>query len=283
MMDIPVNHLSYSSVSLYQRCQLRWRYRYVDKIKTQATGKMLAGNAYHEAVAMCFEVKRMFGEYPPMSAMHDTFINYWNKQVRNNIIIQRDSDGAKFDEIPAIKFDEDEPVKLQADALVLLDIYYNDHMLKIEPAAVEKRVTGEYNGIPLLAYIDLIDANGIFYDHKLVWRSWKDGQADIDIQPTFYGLISGAKPIEFHFQFAKALKNPVIDDMVTKRTGSDYTRLGIDIINMWRQIQSGIFMRCGTGGWWCSDKYCGYWETCHSETNAEHYTDPHDGIIPDGI
>lgn len=258
-----VAYLSYSSVSKYKQCQVQWKYRYVDGIKTQATGKLLAGSAYHEAIAMGFMVKRLYNELPPIESMHSTFINFWNKQVGNTMLIARDSGGNQFIQVPAVKFDNDDPVQLKADAMALMDMYYNDYMTKIQPVIVEEKFTTDYNGIPLLGYIDLIDQNGVVYDHKLQWRSWQNGRVDTDIQPTFYGLLLG-RNIEFRFHFAKALKISQLEEAVTARTDDDYAKLGADITAMWQQIQTGVYLRTGSG-WVCSQKYCGYWDRCHNE------------------
>ena len=50
-----IDHLSYSAVSTFQRCPLKWHFRYVDKLPDESIGSALAfGSAIHAGLECHF-------------------------------------------------------------------------------------------------------------------------------------------------------------------------------------------------------------------------------------
>lgn len=254
-------YLSYTQVDTLLRCGRVYEFRYVLGIKTPANGNLLRGDAYHKAIAAAYSHVVIYREMPKIEQVEQVYIDTWNKRLSDKLIID---DGSEIS-VPMIDFGGKDPDKMKDDGIVLLRKYCAEILPKIIPFEVEVKKTFEYNGIPLLSYIDLISWDNIVYDHKLGSRSFSSDEINKNMQSTFYGLVLGYgnnnRKFEFHLHQALSTKEPKINDITIIRTVDDFDWFGELIVRVWKQIQMGIFAPNPTG-WGCSSDYCSYWSNC---------------------
>ena len=74
-----INHLSYSQISTYLTCPLRYRFQYVEVIPPAFTSAALAfGSSIHEAVAALYQT-RLEGDDLRPDEMLDVYRDTWSK------------------------------------------------------------------------------------------------------------------------------------------------------------------------------------------------------------
>ena len=253
-----IKHLSYSQLSVFTMCQRRYKFQYIDKIRTPIRGELLRGDAYHKAIAHAYTNIVIYKEKPGIDEVLCVYSDVWDKRLKDRIIID---EGEAID-IPSVDFRDKDPGKMKDEGIVLVKIYYDTIIPKIIPVEVEVRKTTLYEGIPLLAYMDLIDFGGIVIDHKVKAKSFSEGELAKDLQSSFYGLVLGRGRIEIHFHTALAVKEPYIKIVPIYRNRNDIDWVGALTMAAWRQIETGIFTP-SPAGWWCSPTECPYWGYCH--------------------
>jgi len=239
-------------------CQRRWQFQYIDKIRTPINGELLRGDAYHRAVAHAYTGIVIYKEKPSIDEVIQVYTDTWDKRLNDRIVID---EGEAID-IPSVDFKDKDPGKMKDEGIKLLRIYYNTILPKIIPHEVEVKKTTVYEGIPLIAYIDLIEWSGIVDEHKVKAKMFSEVELQKDLQSTVYGLILGVNELELHFHAAIAVKEPHIEIIPIRRTRDDMDWVGKLIMSAWRQIGAGIFSPSPVG-WWCSPDQCPFWGYCH--------------------
>lgn len=257
-----IKHLSFSQLDVFTKCQRKYEFQYIEKIRTPINGDLLRGDAYHKAIAHAYTGIAIYKEKPGIDEVLSVYSDIWNKRLNDKITID---EGEEID-IPAVDFKGKDPGKMKDDGIKLLTLYYRTILPKIIPYEVEVRKTNVYEDIPLLAYMDLIDLEGIVIDHKLKSKMFSEGELAKDLQSSFYGLVLGVDELNFNFHAAIAVKEPHIEIMPLKRTRDDIDWVGRMAIAAWKQIWSGIFVP-SPAGWWCSPDWCQYWGYCHIPRN----------------
>ncbi|GAI03728.1 unnamed protein product, partial [marine sediment metagenome] len=230
---------------------------YIDRIPAPVKGELVRGDAYHKALAHAFSSIVIYKEKPNINEVLQVYSDTWDKRLADKIVID---EGEEL-YIPSVDFKDKDPGQLKDAGIELLKIYYNTILPKVIPHEVEVRKTTIYEGIPLLAYMDLIDWGGIIIDHKVKAKMFSEAELAKDLQCSFYALVLGKNETEFQFHTALALKKPEIKIIPIKRTRDDIDWVGRLIVVAWQQIQTGIFMP-GSAGWWCAPDQCPYWGIC---------------------
>jgi hypothetical protein len=119
---------------------------------------------------------------------------------------------------------------------------------------------------PLQGTLDLVETDGRLCDIKSAAKSYNQAAGDVSLQITQYNvmffLTFGYWPPESSLIILVDLKAPKVQEVKTTRGPSclepykERVRLAI------RQIKSGIFLPTNPDNWWCSEKWCGYYQLC---------------------
>lgn len=257
-MTQEVRSLSYSQISALLRCARAYQYHYLEKIPTALPARMLLGRCYHHMVAVAASRKVLFNEIISPEEIADTFTTQWNREMAGKLVY--DELGEEKVEATIIEFGDDDPEELRKTITTLAQMYVSNVLPKLKIEAIEKRLTGNVDGIPLVGYADLILAPGTtIIDHKTGRRKSSQDEADKDIQFSMYALLLG-KPITGQFHMALDQKEPKLEIVETKRTKEDIERARELVRDSWSIIQNGAFPRNET--WWGCGEGCGYWMTC---------------------
>ena len=252
-----INHLSYSQLNLFAKCQKQWQFRYLDKIPAPVKGEVLRGDAYHKALAYAYSSMVIYKEAPSIDEILSVYSDAWDKRLRDKLII----DEGEEIYLPAVDFKDKDPGKLKDEGIELLKIYYHTTLPAVIPREVEVKKTTTYEGIPLVSYIDLVTQDGTICEHKVSARNFSNTELQKDLQSLFYGLVLGGNEIDFHIHQALALKKPEIKVISIKRSKADIDWIGRMVMAVWKQIELGVFSP-SPAGYWCSPDFCPYWGHC---------------------
>lgn len=246
-----IEHLSYSSISLYLTCPAAWRFRYVEEVPTATSTALVFGSAWHNTVE---DYVSNGGELAALWEKH------WNAQMEREAHVDW---GA---ETPEQHYNEGLRILSAQEVRSALD--------KIIPkrengaAIIEKKVSLLVPGVPVpvIGYVDIITEDGVPGDFKTSSRAWSMDKAASELQPAFYlaalnqiGIPTPGMKFR-HFVVTKT-RQPQFQVLETTRKPEMLLFLYRMIEKVWRGIEAGVFPENPTT-WKCNPKYCEFWEVC---------------------
>ena len=161
---LPIEHLSYSSIGLLERCPRAYYNRYIRGIKSTPNWKMITGSAFDEAVNFHYLQKKATGMDEPTDVLQD--------------FVKEEFDQRK-DECTWIPHQDK---KKQQDKVLSactkgIGTFREKILQKVVPDGVQIEIYQDIApGLKFKGYIDLIeDKKGkkIIVDNKTTWRRWQ--------------------------------------------------------------------------------------------------------------
>ena len=243
-----IDHLSFSSISKYLKCHRQWKHKYIDGWEEKTGDALLFGSAWHKMIRISME------ESSNDFLLWDEFSEKYELSMDLNITGNR----------------------MIADSHIKNTI----KSLKPMPESIEKKIELHIPGVevPIIGYIDMIeDETMIPVDFKTSKSKWSVpteknnfvGKADVQLQATFYiAALEQAGMIELphtfrYIVFTKTSK-PTVQILDTVRTAADIFELHEMVNDVWSAIKLEAFGKCDPGMWWCSQKWCSFYDRCKS-------------------
>lgn len=249
-------YISNSQIGTMLHCPRQWEFRYIKGLKIRPSGALVQGSSYHEALKANFENKIKTGDDLLANDLLDAFSTSWDNNTK---AVKDDED---FNDIieEKVNWEDKDPGELKDETINALKVYHSKIAPMIRPLAVEQRRDVNIGDIHFMGFIDL-ELLGETADHKLKSRSMSQDDANKELQPYSYALLNGKREFTFHVAVKK--KVPEIQLVHVSKTINDIEWFKNLIINIDKQINSGIFPP-NPCGWWCGEKWCGYFSLCHS-------------------
>lgn len=254
------DHISYSAVSTFQTCPLRFFFRYVLKLPVKTVASSLVfGSAMHQAVQFHYEQLLIGKPAPDIDCLLGVYQDYWDSCVGQSVLFgkgeTRDTLGRMADRLLRIFIQSD---FAKPNGVIL---------------GVEEELRGQIiPGCPdLLARVDLIVDAGkelVVSDFKTARCSWSDYKVD-DVAPQLLLYselvkpISDGRPIKLSFAVLTKTKLPVLTVHDVPLVPKQVDRTKRTVERIWQAIQAGHFypnpspINCGT---------CSYREPCRKWT-----------------
>lgn len=174
-------HTSFSQLSTYMQCSMKYYYRYVAKKPERSSLALRTGSAGHAALEWNDRLKIKSGEDRPLAEVIDKFSDFYDAETS---MLEPDE----------IKPDED--VGKNKDANIeTIKVYHKAIAPKVRPIMVEKEFNIELGGLDQNQYplkivngrIDLITTEDIL-DRKWTRRMKSQSEVDMSYQLTLYEL-----------------------------------------------------------------------------------------------
>ena len=241
-------HWSYSSISQYLACPLRYYFQRILCLPQPTVGSgLVLGSAVHAALAHYHHDLKL-NRKPRRDAIRTTFVESWERR-----------DGT------TIAFKEGETrADLMAQGMALVELYLAEPPPE-RIVAVEQEIispvhdsTGEYLETPLVAIADLIVDCGsglLVREFKTSARAYGESEVSSSLQPTCYvnavQEVFG-EPTTVEYTVLIKTKTPRIQKLPVERQEADLGRLGDIVKNIEKGVQAGIFypvesaMNCST-------------------------------------
>lgn len=244
--------LSYSRVSAYCHCPLKYKFRYVDKLEAPRNMNLMFGSLVHELLEL-YNKAAINGEEPNNQDIED-----WLPDVWSNILAEGERE-------------EDAETKAYGEqARLLVQTYLSDPDRPEVESAETLHVTEEpvlitdFDKYWLQGYIDgTIDFKpdrAKILDYKTSSRAWSEYKAPNEFQPDFYGLLLGVDEIDMFYEVLIKTKTPKIQRIVEHRTKRQIHR-AIKLIRQFAKgIENEIFYP--VKGNLCTPAYCEYYDQC---------------------
>jgi hypothetical protein len=232
--QIPVDHLSLSSIRLFMQCPEKWRRKYLDHDPEPPSGKMTLGSAAGAALAQHYGLQIERGEGLSTEDLLDEFASQWDLRTGRE----------------EVDYEEEAPGGLKDSGAGALRIYHTQFAPAIVPVSVEREFELSWPGaeFKLTGFIDLEDADGLVRDYKMSARKMPQKDADADLQATIYlaaKRAEGQPAAGFRFDQMIRTKQPTAQVLVTERTERQIDQLSQRVFTIAREIE----WRCETEIW----------------------------------
>lgn len=248
---IELTHLSYSSISRYLNCGKSWQFKYQQNLPEKKSSSLVFGSAFHGAIRQHIQGG---------SDLRQSWRESWSKELALTPDIDWDTDN------PTEMFDYGVQVFSNEDVLSMVKSL--KPLVQDGSPCMEVEVSLSVPGVPvpIIGFIDMIQASMIPVDFKTSGRSWAQQQADKELQATFYlaamnqaGLVQ--LPAKFEYIVLVKNKTPKIQRFITERSAADVFALFNLVGEVYRAMTKDVFLPNPTG-WACSEKYCSFWGEC---------------------
>ena len=236
MPDRP--HWSYSAISQYLSCPLRFYFQRVMRLPQQSVSSSLVlGSAVHAALA---EYHRTVQQDVPtdMGKLHRIFAEAWHSRESETRINYRAAESQ---------------ADLMAQGISLIEVYLQEpppqNIIGVERIIIAPihNSRGEYLETPLVAVADLITESNeelTICEFKTSGRAYSEMEAESSLQPTFYvhavQETFGHSAIMEYTVLVKT-KKPKVQRLTTVRNDEDLGRLGDIVEIIERAIQANVF------------------------------------------
>ncbi len=249
-----LDHVSYSQLDMWQRCPKQWEYRYVHGLKIPPSGALIEGRCYHETLEKNFRQKVSSQEDLPLDDWLDIFSTVWDATLLGEERITWEGKG---------------PGYLKDEGIGLVGEYRLSTSPSVQPVNVERTYVSEVEGVKFLCIIDLEEASLAIIDHKTSAKRYTQVDVDKSLQASAAAFVLD-RGIVFYNHVAVKTRKPVIQIVKSYRTRDDidwWLGMATQVV---QQMTTGIAPPCPSG-WWCSEKFCGYYEMCRGECARSYF------------
>lgn len=252
----PLSHLSASHLTLYLTCSLKFRFQYIDKLpRLTKSANQVFGLAMHAALQwLHVELKK--GRKAPLDEVLRVYEADWHAQtLPGSEVLYNDGDSP---DVFLVKGKE------------LLGRYYADYIpdgvqaaeLRFQLPLINPE-TGEVLDVPILGFIDLIEADGTLVDFKNSARTMPIHDLPDNLQLTVYSwayeTLFGKPPKDVKLVNLVRTKSPKIETHITGREQGDYARLFAIGKEVLKAVEHEVFLP-NRGCFMCKD--CEYDQDC---------------------
>lgn len=250
-----IKHLSYSSIDTYQLCPRAWWHRYIQRLDRPAAPALVFGTAFHSVVQQAV----VAGD-APAAYWHD----HWNeaKDRYSEIDFSSDSEADLLETGDRMLSDPEildsiaqTTVMTGLDGAPLIETRFEMHVPEVP--------------VPVIGFIDIIEADGVPCDLKTANKPWRKDRADSALQATIY--LAALEELgydlnperRFRYRVFTKQAKPQAQTLETSRDDADLAGMRRQVVEVWRGIEAGSFWE-NTRTWKCNPKWCDAWTVCEA-------------------
>ena len=252
------DYVSWSAISTFRTCPLKYKFRYVDGLPEESvSAALIFGTGIHSAVEQHFQAILSGEEQPDVERLMFAYRSAW---------LPHDSD--------AIQFGSAETrVSLDALAGKMLTAFLNSPAASVQGRVlgVEEEIRGMLvEGVPeLYGRVDLLTEDSdslVITDIKTSRGKWsaeqiEDSSEQLLLYSHLASEISAGKTIQTRFLVLTKTKEPVIEEHVREVTPDAVKRTLAGVESVWRAVQAGVFYPAPST---ISCSSCGYRAACRA-------------------
>lgn len=241
-----------SELHTFLKCGLQWFFRYVEGIKAPPKAALTVGSSVDAAVSRNLMDKIETGKDLPLDDVLDVY--------------DTDFELRKAD----TEWGSDDPGKQKDMGAQLVKAHHIVIAPKIKPLTVQEKFVLETDrGFNLAGQIDITTEDGYVVDTKTSKARYQPDAVSRALQPAMYDLayesIHGKKAKGFRYDVLvkpTKTKGPDVQQVHGQVTAEDRDWLFMTIDSVDRAINAEIFLPAPEGSFYCSEKWCGYWDRC---------------------
>jgi len=253
-------HLSVTQLNMMLRCGEQYRRRYVEGEKIPPGIAVHRGAGIHKGAEFNYRQKIETRKDLPEKEIVDYAVSAFDTSLADRgytLSTEEQKIGSK--KVLAIARDS---------TAELASLFAKEVAPSVQPEFVEHKLVIPLPGLrsALIGILDCIAEGGVIEELKTKGKRPSQVDVDEDEQFTWYFMAFrhafGHPPGKLVLRSLLDLKTPQVDVKTTVRDDADVQSLLNRITWMYRALKAGIFAPAPRGAWWCSDRFCGYWQTC---------------------
>jgi hypothetical protein len=152
----------------------------------------------------------------------------------------------------------------------LVELHHREAAPQIQPETVQESFVLETDaGYELEGVMDLTEKGGVIVDTKTSRLSYEANSLEKSFQPALYDFAyeqtrgEPAKGFRFDVLVKPTARRPATLQRVEGKVNAcDREWLFENISQVHKAIQAGVALPASEGSWYCSPKWCGYWNQC---------------------
>ena len=232
------DYISWSAISTFRTCPLKYKFRYVDGLPEESVSSALVfGSGIHSAVEQHFQAILSGDPKPDLDSLLFAYRSAW---------LPHDPDAIQFG-------GSETPASLDALASKMLTAFLSSPAASVQGRVlgVEEEIRGMLvEGVPdLYGRVDLLTEDSdslVITDIKTSRGKWSQEQVeDSGEQLLLYSHlaseISPGKKVQTRFLVLTKTKEPVIEEHVREVEPGNVKRTLAGVERVWRAIESGVF------------------------------------------
>jgi hypothetical protein len=164
---------------------------------------------------------------------------------------------------------DEDPGRLKDVTVQLVKAQHSTFAPTIDPLIVQKTFSAKQENYILEGTVDLIEKDGTIVDHKTARAKYDENAVATSIQPAMYSLLLeknfGVKADRFRYDvLVKPTKTIPVRTQRVQGIVSDQQKEFVKkrADSLYKAIQTGNFHYASDQAYWCSEKWCGYWNIC---------------------
>ena len=262
--DYKKPHASPSQLGLYFKCGEAYRRRYIEKERRPPGFAMLRGRGVHAAAEHNFRQKVDSHVDLSRAEIIDAGVAGFEIGLETEGVALSDDEAAVG--MTLVKADTKDQVARMSAA------HADQQAPEYQPIIVEQTIRIELPRASrdLLGVVDVIvegEASPKVVDFKTAKARKNAADLNADVALTFYAGAASAllkQPIsdvrlDILLDQKRGVQRQVIDE---KRTTADFGVLSHRMNAFLSGVDAGVFPPAPPGAWWCSPKWCGFWNDC---------------------
>jgi hypothetical protein len=252
--------LSITQLNMISKCGEQYRRRYIVGEKRPPAVAMLVGRAVDNTVTQDLTSKKDGNGLLPLDQVMEVARDSLNAEWGRGEVALSDDEVRQG--IKAVRGEAvDKSVRLSR-------LHRIEVAPRIEPTHLQREVVVELPNYShdLLGYIDIQEGAERVRDTKTSAKTPSADVAHKDDQLTLYALmvkvIDGEIPRELCLDYLVDTKTPKAESFPTERTLEDFEPMLRRVENAISVLEKGAFVPARESDWWCSPRWCGYWNSC---------------------
>jgi len=250
-VEIDKNHFSWSRISKYLVCSLKYWWHYVQGEKEPSNANLILGNSCHSTAEFDYSVKIATGSNEPLSVKQDFFLGVLKEAMTAPDVVLES--GETFESLSKL-------------GLQMISAHHIDRALRCRPLAVEKGLITRIPGVeePFLLFIDLIEAIGDnergIIDLQTSKSKYQMHDAALSTQPALGSHATGIMNVGYDV-LTKSVSRPEYQPVhdTLEQSVRDYSLEKMArVVNA---IKADVFIPPEPGEWPCTPS-CHYWKKC---------------------
>jgi hypothetical protein len=248
---------------MYQKCGVQYEFRYIRGMKVPPGVAQIRGSAVHRSIEHNYRQKIGSKTDLPLDVVKDVAAEAVDVSFAGEVSFLEEEEKVGVRKIRDTTKDT---------AVGLAQAYREKKAPTIQPIAVEEHVTVSPDPSafprPLTGIEDLVDDQRIVHDTKTASKTPNADAADKSQQLSMYAILerarSGQDPAGLALDTlieTSGGKRSIVTQTTT-RTPEDASRLLLRLATAIRGIEAGVFVPTNPENWWCSNKWCGYFNVC---------------------
>ena len=245
---LPKGFLRQSAVGEYLKCPYRFYLLYVENLRSPPSVALVEGSAHHAWLEK-ENIERINKDRMRLlknSDAIDVFEHYFKKEAKD-----------------IGTWEEDSPDTVMNRAMRIITNYHKYFASSVKPKKAEMQIEMMIGDVPFLGSIDLLEDGDVISDYKIGGKHKSPRDLEHSLQlPLYASAVNSSKvrliSVNKNSRDAKDSVKSVAGT-VTRSSKAWAQSIVLDVAD---SVKKGAFPKCAPDSWWCSNRFCGFWNQC---------------------